>query len=837
MPPTIRTKLIVYTAVPVVIVYVVLLVVGMEYVKQGLQRDAKTLLSEHARHQATHLALALSQATVLAESLGDLMLADPEQSQELLYAHLIDGLRRTPLVNTAAVRLADPPRSAFMRRGMDKGRPLEDGEGRDQTPGWHASGGSVSFSRPIYRSGGRAGMTWVVLSVADLYVEIEDIRSPDIDLLIRRSDGLLLKPPHDRLPASVMEQPPTAGGVRTIRAAHDGDDYWLVDAQLPGFPWWTTAVIKTRTALAQAQREMLLYALGLLLSLLAIVAIIGTVARQITRPLVSLDDAVERISHGEFAVAPEVHSDDELGRLARAISRMAGHIADREQLLRDAQQVLEQRVVKRTSALQESNARLLLQIDETRKTQRALRSATDQAQQANRAKSEFLSNMSHELRTPLHGVLGYAQLLRRDPQTNAGQRENLQAIERCGQHLLTLINDILDLTRIEAGKMRIERQNTNLRQLIDDVYTIVAQRATQKGLALGRKLSDRVPTTIDTDPVRLRQILLNLLGNAVKFTGKGSVELTVDVDADGMLAFAVSDSGVGIPNDKLDAIFDAFQQASDGQAVDGTGLGLAINQRLIQLLDGEPLRVDSTPGRGSRFSFRLPLGSVTDHDRPDVAAELPSSHLCLAPGTCCATLIIDADKENRELLIALLRHLGCTVTAAAGLQTAGASLAASTFDLVLVDVRLPEPELAGIAHTLRKSASFGSPRLVAVSASVVPASDDQVLDAGFDGFLGKPFSERELRALLETLVGAKFVPRETTDPSETPWPTGLSTATAEVIDTAIVTGDVATLFQLAEDLADEPGAPQTDVERLALMARSFDFDGLRRLAQRLREWA
>lgn len=842
MPLAIRTKLIVYSAVPVVIVYLILLVLGIAHLNDRLERDAKTLINEHARHQAARLALIMSQTTVLAEGLGDLMLADPGQSQELLYAHLIDGLRRTPLAHTAAIQMNDLARSAIMQRGIASGRPLQPHETLDRAPGWHVDGDSVGFSRPIYYAGARVGATWVELSANDMYGEIQHLDNPSIRLLISRADGTLLQPPDGAgfsdLPGSVLTQKPTADEVTTVELA-DGADYWLANARSPGYPWSVTAVIPARSALADARREVLLLAAGLLLSLLAIVVIIGAVARQITRPLVALDETVDRIAQGDFMVAPEAHSDDELGRLARALGRMARHIADREQLLRGSHQVLEQRVAERTSALQDSNARLKEQIAATRQTQQALRTATEQAQQASRAKSEFLSNMSHELRTPLHGVLGYAQMLRRDQQIAGKQRENLQAIERCGQHLLTLINDILDLTRIEAGEMRVEHRATHLSQLLDDVYTIVAQRAAQKGLVLRREVAAEVPREIQTDPVRLRQILLNLLSNAVKFTSSGTILLTVSADEDGMLRFAVRDSGVGVPADKLEAIFDAFQQASDGQAVDGTGLGLAINQRLIRLLGGEPLQVESTPGEGSCFSFRIPPGDLQQDSTPPQLLELHSSDQHLATGSSCNILVIDAERETDDLLGTLLRHLGCTVSTADGITQARELLANTSFDLLLLDIRLPQPSLADDAEQLREAAAFGAPRMVAVSANLVAGADEQMLDAGFDGFLGKPFSERELRSLLETLVGVRFTTREVdTDDSSLPhWPAELAASTVARIDSAIAMGDVAILFQLAEELAEAPDAPPADVERLALMARVFDFEGLQRLTERLREHA
>ncbi len=824
--------MILYTVLPVVAVYLVLFGLGVAHVSSHLRGDAQVLLVEHARHQASRLALLLAQAPALAEGLGDLVLADPQLSQELLYAHLIDGLRRTPAASTAAVAFRSPSRSALMQRGTRAARPLAAGESLARSPGWHVMADSIGFSRPIYRSGKRVGDTWVVVPIADIYRELDAQRTADARLFVRHADNRLLPPPDgDAQLSGLIGTAPLGAGVRPV-APVDGSDYWLINAQVPGFPWWVTAVIPVRSALAEVRHEVWLFAAGLLLSLLVIVAIIGAVARQITRPLETLDDAVQRISGGDFVVAPEVHSQDELGRLASAIGRMARHIADREHQLRSSHQALEQRVAERTSALQEANARLTRQIAETRKTQEALRLANEQAQQANRAKSEFLSNMSHELRTPLHGVLGYAQILRREIDVGDTRRESLDAIERCGQHLLTLINEILDLTKIEAGEMRVEMHATNLMQLISDVCTIVAQRAEQKGLTLRHEVADDVPRDVRTDAGKLRQVLLNLLGNAVKFTSHGSIVLSVGVAADGRLAFAVADSGVGIPEDKIDAIFDAFQQARQGQTVDGTGLGLAISQRLIRLLGGGALRVDSTPGEGSRFSFHIPCETLADS--PAARARPAARRGHLAAGQQCSVLVVDANREGRDVVSTLLRHIGCDVEAFEDRDGARRRLGERAVDLVLVDVRLPDEPLPPLVAALRDGAAFGAPKLVAISAHVFADSRQRVQAAGFDDFLAKPFGEQQVLDLIDALTAATLVSAGDATAPPPSWPAALAGSTAERIRTAIAMGDVASLFQLAEDLAGEPGAPPTDVEALAMMARMFDFDGLRDLSERLR---
>ncbi len=710
--------MILFTVVPVMIVFSALFVLVVSHVRHHLSLNAQEWLVEHAQHQAARLALTLSQVPLLAESLGDLVLADPGQSQTLMYAHLIDGLRRTPLATTAAIVNRETGRGAMMRRGEPVGRPLSAGVNGTTAAGWHLHDGQLRFSRPVFSRGEHLGDSWIQVRIGDVYAELRRQQIPTVSLLVSLDDGTLLQPddnsPQHATLSAVAPLDHPAGQVLTI-VADDGDDtsYWMISTELPGLPWRITALTPTETALRPARQETIMVAGPLAMALLLIVGIISSVARRITRPLAKLNSSVQQIAVGDFAVSPQVASNDELGGLATAIRRMGRHIADREHQLQLAHQVLEQRVAQRTTALQESNARLLRQIEENSRTEEALRLANEQAQQANRAKSEFLSNMSHELRTPLHGVLGYAQILRRAPDTSEQQRENLEAIERCGQHLLTLINDILHLTKIEAGQVQLDLQTTDLKQLLEDVRMIVAQRAQSKGLRLELSLAPDLPQTVVTDPMKLKQILLNLLGNAVKFTKQGSITLHAEPLSANLLGLEVIDTGIGIPADKIASIFDPFNQARDGETTDGTGLGLAINQRLIKLIGGEVLDVESTPGKGSRFRIRIPI-----QVRPEAEPQAPRSGTRAEPAA----------------------H-GC----------------------------LPSVVTPGTTPPLKQD----------------------------------------------------------------PWPAGLANDTVRRIRTAIDLGDIASLFQLAEELAANPDAPQADVEQVALMARLFDFDGLRRLSNRL----
>jgi hypothetical protein len=255
---SIRSKLILYTALPVVAVYSVLFGFGVSHVSKYLGRDAQALLTEHARHQASRLGLLLNQVPVLAESLGDLVVADPAQKQALLYAHLIDGLRRTPAAQTVAASFGTPNRSAIMERGTSAARPLDNGETIDYPPGWHALGNSVGFARPIYRHGQPFGTTWVVVPVATVYAQLEKQNSTASTLFVRLDDGTLLPPASGPNPLAerVSAIPLPAGGVAetapTSLALGD-TSYWLINARVPDVPWWLTAAVPVETALARAR--------------------------------------------------------------------------------------------------------------------------------------------------------------------------------------------------------------------------------------------------------------------------------------------------------------------------------------------------------------------------------------------------------------------------------------------------------------------------------------------------------------------------------------------------------------------------------------------------------
>ncbi len=465
-----------------------------------------------------------------------------------------------------------------------------------------------------------------------------------------------------------------------------------------------------------------------------------------------------------------------------------------------------------------------------------LRLAKESAEAATRAKSEFLANMSHELRTPLNGVLGYAQILLRDRSLNTSQREALKAISRGGSHLLDLINDVLDLSKIEAGRIDLEPVATDLARLAVDLRYIVAEPIRLKGLLLTIALAPGTPRRVVLDGRHLRQVLLNLLGNAVKFTDRGEIRLAIGA-SDEQLTFEVSDTGIGIEPGALDAIFESFTQTDSGAAAGGTGLGLTISRRLVASMGGD-LKVASTLGQGSRFFFTLPLVLLPDGSRAAVAQDelsAPPLYARLAEGQDVLALVADDNTANRRILAGLLESAGVHVISATGGLEAVTLTAEHRPDIVFMDLRMPD--LDGLAATRQLAASpatAGIP-VVAVTASAFGDTRTAARDAGCVDYLPKPVRAETLFAILQTQLGVQFVtgqpPEALDDSGPIQVPRHLMVATR--IREAAALGDITDLDQLAQQLMAGDAGEGALARRIAQLAASFDFEGLRALADSL----
>lgn len=376
-----------------------------------------------------------------------------------------------------------------------------------------------------------------------------------------------------------------------------------------------------------------------------------------------------------------------------------------------------------------------------------------QAETANRAKSIFLANMSHELRTPLNGILGYAQLLDRDNNLNSKQQEGIKIIRRSGEYLLSLINDILDIGKIETEHLELFPTDFNFGLFLKDITDLFLIRAEQKGISFIYQTTSRLPDGIHADEKRLRQILINLLSNAVKFTKQGAVQLKVNRYEEKIL-FEVEDTGIGIAAEELEKVFLPFRQVGDENYwTEGAGLGLSISQRLVNLMGGE-LQVESAPGRGSKFWMALDLPDVS---KVIMSQKIQKTVITGFEGIPRTILVIDDQWENRAVIVNLLKPLGFDVLEAdngvEGLEQAHRWQPA----LIITDLVMPVMDGFEVTRQLRKTLAFKEVPIIAISASVVDKELQESLDVDCNAFLPKPIRAEMLLKVIQKNLGLTWV--------------------------------------------------------------------------------
>jgi len=426
--------------------------------------------------------------------------------------------------------------------------------------------------------------------------------------------------------------------------------------------------------------------------------------------------------------------------------------------------VMQQTIRERTRELAQANESLREEISERRRAEEQMRLARDQAEAASVAKSQFLANMSHEIRTPMTAILGYADLLdtdkelARDP---ARVADAVHAIRGNANHLMVIINDILDMSKIEAGRMTVERIDTSPAQIIEDVAALIQPRAKDKGIAVEVHYDSPIPERIQSDPTRLRQILLNLTGNAIKFTEVGSVSIHADCEPGRrIMSFRVRDTGVGMTVEQRDLIarFDAFSQAdtSTTRRFGGTGLGLRISNSLALLLGGR-IEVESEAGRGSTFTVRIATGDLggvpmVDPESGAFSGEPRSGRLdhgvepTRRPRVLdgLRILLVEDGRDNQRLISYHLEKAGAQVEVAKNGRVAVERLLGPGVapDLVLMDMQMPE--LDGYGATRRLRAAGSSLPVIALTAHAMAGDREKCLEAGCDDYLTKPIDRAKL---------------------------------------------------------------------------------------------
>jgi signal transduction histidine kinase/CheY-like chemotaxis protein len=513
------------------------------------------------------------------------------------------------------------------------------------------------------------------------------------------------------------------------------------------------AIISDLGALhAKIRQYTKISAVVICLSMLTTFFVSSRLIRLITGPILQLAATARRVSEKEdYALRAMATGNDEVGALISSFNQMLERIQERDSALQSAKDQLEVRVEERTRELQR-------EVIERKQAEAEMRRAKDSAEKASHAKSEFLANMSHEIRTPLNGVMGMTDLAL-ETQLTAEQREYLVTVKMSADSLLTVINDILDFSKIEAGKIDLEAADFDLRDWLESTMKTLALRADEKGLELLCEVAAEVPEVVRGDSTRLRQVVINLVGNAIKFTSQGEVAVKVQLESqdaqDRLLKFTVSDTGIGIPKDKLELIFAPFSQAdtSTTRKYGGTGLGLTISTRLVEMMGGR-IWVESEVGRGSHFHFTTRI-QVADAKEIKVGSIAPPEML-----RGVKALVVDDNSTNRRILAGMLKRwemeATCVELAEEALQQLSAARkAGQPYGLILTDMHMPKMDGFALIERIRQSPELATATIMMLTSAGHRGDAARCQELGVAAYLLKPIRQSELREAIARVLGAR----------------------------------------------------------------------------------
>ncbi len=500
-----------------------------------------------------------------------------------------------------------------------------------------------------------------------------------------------------------------------------------------GLDWIIAIAIPVSDMMAEINANTRTTILLCIIALIVAIVVGIITASSVIAPILQLNNSAKSLAQGKWKKTVRIKRNDEVGELTQSFNQMAKQ-------LQESFETLEQRVEERTAELAELNKKLRI---------------------ASSAKSEFLANMSHELRTPLNGILGYAQILQRSPTLGENDNKSVEIIYQCGNYLLTLINDILDISKIEANKMELLPNDFHFPVFMQGIVEMFRIKAEQKGILLMYQYDAELPEGVHADEKRLRQVLINLLSNAIKFTNDGTVTFSVSRSQIGF-RFEVRDTGIGMKPEQLETIFLPFEQVGEGKhQSQGTGLGLAISQKIVQMMNSQ-IYVESQVDLGSVFWFDLELES--SQEWVHLSQSSRKGLIKGIQGKPPKILIVDDKWENRSVILDLLRPLGFELEEAENGQEGWKKAQVFLPDLIITDLVMPVVNGFEMMKWLRESNNLSEVAIIVSSASVFESDQYKSFEAGGDDFLAKPLQGSELYDKLQKHLHIEWVYEQETPP-------------------------------------------------------------------------